>query len=125
MGIMMTIPLLICDDSNMTQRQITKNLPENWQVDISYASDGKEALEYIRAGKGEVVFLDLTMPVMNGYEVLAQLREENHKCVVFVVSADVQPQAIDRVKDLGAVEFLGKPVKSDVLLEKLRVHGLI
>lgn len=121
----MTIPLLICDDSNMAQRQIRKNLPEDWQVDISYASDGKEALEYIRAGKGEVVFLDLTMPVMNGYEVLTQLRKENQKCVVFVVSADTQPQAVDRVKDMGALEFLGKPIDSAVLLEKLRMHGLI
>jgi|TARA_Y100000310_G_scaffold321335_1_gene378818 CheY-like chemotaxis protein len=121
----MAIPLLICDDSNMAQRQIRKNLPENWQVDISYASDGKEALEYIRAGKGEVVFLDLTMPVMNGYEVLAQLQKENHKCVVFVVSADVQPQAIDRVKEMGAAEFFGKPIDKEILLERLRVHGLI
>ncbi len=121
----MTIPLLICDDSSMAQRQIKKNLPEDWAVDISYASDGQEALEYIRAGKGEVVFLDLTMPVMNGYDVLAQLRQEKQKCVVFVVSADIQPQAADRVKNMGALEFFRKPIDSGVLLEKLRLHGLI
>ena len=104
----MAIPLLICDDSNMARKQVAKALPEGWDVSISYASNGLEALAAIRQGKGEMVFLDLTMPEMDGFGVLETIRNEDLKSVVIVISGDIQPVARDRVLQLGAIDFIKK-----------------
>lgn len=121
----MAIPLLICDDSNMARRQLVKALPEGWDVSISYASNGLEALAAIRQGKGEMVFLDLTMPELDGFGVLAAIREEDLKSVVIVISGDIQPLARDRVMQLGAIDFIKKPISQEKLRQTLETFGLL
>lgn len=121
----MAIPLLICDDSNMARKQVTRSLPDGWEVDVTYAANGLEGIEAIRAGKGEMVFLDLTMPEMDGYEVLEAIKSERHKSIVIVISGDIQPEARDRVLALGALEFIKKPINKDKLAEVLHQYGLM
>lgn len=121
----MAIPLLICDDSNMARKQVTRSLPEGWDVDITYAANGLEGIEAVRAGRGEMVFLDLTMPEMDGYEVLEAIKQENLKSVVIVISGDIQPQARERVLALGALEFIKKPINKEKLAEVLHRYGLL
>lgn len=121
----MSIPLLICDDSSMARKQVTRSLPSDWDVAITYATNGAEGLEAIKNGQGEMVFLDLTMPVMDGYEVLEAIRQENHKCIVIVISGDIQPDARQRVLGLGALEFIRKPVNKELLTDVLERFGLL
>jgi CheY-like chemotaxis protein len=121
----MTIPLLICDDSNMARKQVARSLPEGWDVDISFANNGLEGLQAIREGRGEMVFLDLTMPELDGYGVLDAIKAEGLKCVVIVISADIQPQARERVMSAGALGFIRKPVNRDKLTEVLSRYGLL
>ena len=71
------------------------------------------------------MFLDLTMPVMDGYEVLETLKREGLNAFVIVISADVQPKAQERVKELGAIAFLKKPVKTDEVKQVLREYGIL
>lgn len=120
----MSIPLLICDDSNMARKQVTRALPSGWDVDITYATNGAEGLAAIRDGKGEMVFLDLTMPELDGYAVLDAVKSEGLKCMVIVISADIQPEARDRVLKAGALEFIRKPIDSQKLLTVLNQYGL-
>src|SRR6202012_2634592 len=89
----MALPILVVDDSALARKVLTKSLPEDWDVEVSYATNGVEALEQYRAGKASVMFLDLTMPDMNGYEVLEILKQEELNTFVIVVSADVQLEA--------------------------------
>ncbi len=121
----MTIPLLICDDSNMARKQVIKSLPDEWEVDITLATNGVEAIEAIRAGKAEMVFLDLTMPEMDGYGVLETVKNEGLKSVVIVISGDIQAAAVDRVKSLGALDFIKKPINKEKLRETLNKFGLL
>ena len=121
----MSIPLLICDDSNMARKQVARSLPEGWDVDITFATNGVEGLEAIRAGKGEMVFLDLTMPELDGYGVLETIKEENLKCVVIVISADIQPEARERVMKFGALDFIRKPINNEKLVDVLNKYGLL
>lgn len=121
----MAIPLLICDDSNMARKQVVRSLPQGWEVDITFAGDGQEALEAIRNGKGEMVFLDLTMPELDGYGVLERVRNEDLKSVIIVISGDIQPEARERVKALGALDFIKKPVDGDKLRHVLETYGLL
>ncbi|MDO3382105.1 response regulator [Gilvimarinus algae] len=121
----MSTPLLICDDSKMARNQVARALPDTWEVDISFASNGVEALDAIRAGRGEMVFLDLTMPEMDGYHVLETIQREQLKSVVIVISGDIQPDARERVTSLGAIDFIQKPINAEKLQETLRKFGLI
>ncbi|TRX74240.1 response regulator [Pseudomonas mangiferae] len=119
------IPLLVCDDSNMARKQLIRALPADWPVSISQAANGQEALAAIRQGLGQVMLLDLTMPVMDGYQTLAALREEGLQSRVVVVSGDVQEEAVRRVKELGALAFLKKPADPEALRATLAELGLL
>ena len=121
----MGIPVLICDDSSMARKQVFRSLPEGWDVDIEYAANGAEGINAIRGGKGEMVFLDLTMPEMDGYEVLKAIKDENLKCMVIVISGDIQPEARERVLGLGALDFIKKPISKDKLAAVLQTYGLM
>ncbi len=121
----MPIPLLICDDSAMARKQVKKSLPLNWEVDVTFAENGAQGIQAIREGKGEMVFLDLTMPELDGYGVLQKVKEEGLKSVIIVISADIQPEARERVVKLGALDFIKKPIDSQKLEEVLKKYGLL
>ncbi|MBV1919718.1 MAG: response regulator [Pseudomonadales bacterium] len=121
----MSIPLLICDDSAMARKQVKRAIPDGWDVDITLATNGVEGIEAIRSGKGEMVFLDLTMPELDGYGVLQKVKEEGHKSIIIVISADIQPEARERVMGLGALDFVKKPIDGKKLTEVLNKYGLL
>jgi len=121
----MTTNVLICDDSSFARKQMARAMPPEWQVEISFAGDGLEGLDAIRAGKGDVVFLDLTMPNLDGYGVLEAIRREDLPAMVIVVSGDIQPDAQERVKALGAMAFVKKPVDADKARAILSEFGIM
>lgn len=87
--------------------------PQDWQ--ILFAGHGAEAMNVLKAQPVDWLFLDLNMPVMDGYQVLAEIRKLQLITRVIVVSGDVQPEAYERVMALGAVDFIQKPVDSTKL----------
>lgn len=119
------IPLLICDDSNMARKQLLRALPADWGVSVTMATNGQEGLDAVRQGLGQVMLLDLTMPVMDGYQALAAIRAENLTANIIVVSGDVQEEAVRRVMELGALAFLKKPADPEELEATLRRLGLM
>lgn len=120
----MSTKLLICDDSNMARKQLARSLPDGWDVDVSFATNGLEGVEAIKAGKGDVLLLDLNMPVMDGYQVLEAILEQDLPTLTIVVSGDIQPEAHKRVTSLGALDFIQKPVNKEKLTEVLRSYGV-
>ena len=122
----MPIQVTVVDDSRLGRKMVLKALPAGWDAELTQACNGEEALAACRAGKGDVVFLDLNMPVMDGYQFLEALGQESSlNPTVFVVSADIQPIALERVKQLGAKAFLKKPVNSEEVAAVLCQHQLL
>ncbi|UCX03500.1 response regulator [Shewanella glacialimarina] len=121
----MTIPVLICDDSALARKQMARTLPKDWDVEVTFANNGAEGIEAIRAGKGEIVFLDLNMPVMDGYEVLQIVQQQDLPALIIVVSGDIQIKAHERVKALGALDFIQKPVSADAISNILQEYGIL
>ncbi|MFD2164901.1 response regulator [Thalassotalea euphylliae] len=117
--------VLICDDSNLARKQVLRSLPEKWEVDVQLATNGLEALEVLRNNRIDVLFLDLTMPELDGIGVLEGIKDENITVDVFVISADIQPEMQNKVMELGAKAFLRKPVKADLLVSTLQDHGMM
>lgn len=122
---MSAVSLLICDDSSLARKQLLQALPAGWLVEISQAATGLEALERIRLGGIDVLLLDLTMPELDGYQVLAHLRQEQLGCKTIVISADVQDEAVRRVLELGALAFIKKPADPVHLHQTLASLGLM
>ncbi len=108
----------------MARKQLIRALPAEWPVTITQATNGQEALAALRQGLGQVMLLDLTMPVLDGYETLAAMRAEGLACKVVVVSGDVQDEAVRRVKELGAMAFIKKPADPEILRSTLLELGL-
>lgn len=121
----MPVSVLVVDDSPIARKMLIRSLPAEWDIEITQASNGFEALAAYRAGKVDVMFLDLTMPEMDGYQVLETLRSEDLNCLVIVVSADVQERAKERALQLGAIAFIQKPVSAVGLSEVLKQYGML
>ncbi len=115
----MPLNILICDDSAFARKQLARALPSDWNINIHFAGNGQEGLEQILSGNGDLVFLDLTMPVMDGYQVLQAIKNESLKTRVIVVSGDIQPEAHTQVMALGALAFIKKPCSTAELTSLL------
>lgn len=120
----MKLPVLICDDSRLARRQMARSLPQGWDIELSFAENGTEAINMIHQGKADLLFLDLNMPVMNGYEVLDQIRSADLPTMVLVVSGDIQAEARSRVMAKGALDFIKKPVSTEQIREVLLRYGI-
>jgi len=113
---------LVTDDSKLARLSLVKSLKNvAGDVSIFQATNGVEALKVMEEEKVDVVFLDLTMPEMDGYEALPKLLEMNPKAKVIVVSADVQTKAKERVIALGAQLHMQKPINIEKMQEILDI----
>ncbi|MDH5471257.1 MAG: response regulator [Gammaproteobacteria bacterium] len=120
----MTTSVLICDDSSLARKQMARSLPSDWDVDVSFAENGLLGLKALKEGKGEILFLDLNMPEMDGYEVLNAIRENELSTLVVVVSGDIQPEAYQRVISMGALDFVKKPVDARQIQDIFHKYGI-
>ena len=120
----MAIPVLICDDSSFAQKQLVHALPDDFDSELLFAKNGIEAIEQIKTGKVKVLFLDLNMPVLDGYGVLKHIHENNINVKTIVVSGDVQPEAHERVMNLGALAFIKKPVNNSDMAAIIKQYEL-
>jgi len=100
--------VLIVDDSRTARLILKKELPAACRGDITEASGGREAIDKCTSQSFDVMFLDLTMPELDGFQVLEHLSAAQRLPRTIVVSADSQPGARDRVLALGALAFLKK-----------------
>ena len=114
--------LLVDDDADdqIYFRDAVNELNETLKCEV--ANNGQEALEKIEQPPlPDCIFLDLNMPVMNGYECLAHLRSEdrykNIPVVIFTTSKNVQD--IDLARRMGANLFFTKPTNFSTLCAKL------
>lgn len=116
----MSYPVLICDDSALARKQMARSLPASLNADITFAIHGVDALEQLDKHSFKLMFLDLTMPELDGFETLEAMRARGDQTPVVVVSGDIQPKAKERVMALGARAFIQKPIDKTILNDVLR-----
>lgn len=121
----MPLKILVVDDNKFPRKMLIKALPEGPDYEVTEASTGQDALDAIKASPPDLMFLDLTMPDMDGFEVLRHIKEAGNPLAVVVISADIQERAVLRVMELGAREFLKKPVSTDEISRILREIGAV
>ncbi len=115
---------LVVDDSRVV-RKVARRILEIHGFTVEEAEDGSRALESCRECLPDCVLLDWNMPVMNGLEMLTQLRAEGYSEVkVLMVTTEAENDFILRALDAGADEYLMKPFENEALAEKLAMLGL-
>ena len=107
--------ILIVDDSPIARKMLKSCLPKDQGFEFNEAADGKEGYEKYQELNPDVTFMDLTMPVMTGYESIEKIIEYDKNAIIIVVTADVQMNAIKTVMDSGAFMVLKKPLKKEEL----------
>ncbi|MGR5175468.1 response regulator [Vibrio parahaemolyticus] len=105
--------ILICDDSKVARRSLANCIAGSFEGEIMYAESGQEALDLMESVAINVLFLDLTMPEMDGFEVLQSLQSTIHEAKIVVVSGDIQQPAQQRCFELGAYAFIQKPLTAE------------
>ena len=112
--------ILVVEDEKKINDVIVKTLKkEKYGVDSCF--DGEEALDYIFSVEYDIILLDIMLPKKDGFEVLKSMRKKGIKTPVLFLTA--RDQIEDRVRglDLGADDYLVKPLAVEELLARIRV----
>lgn len=98
--------LIAEDEKSYVESLVLKLKHSGYEADG--VGNGEEAIEALKKKKYDLIFLDLLMPKMNGFEVLEILKREKITTPVIVISNLAQVTEEKRCRDLGAIDFLNK-----------------
>ena len=126
--------LLIVDDIDDNRFTLTRRLARQGYPNVTSAVDGRQALELLNSKPFDLVLLDIMMPNVNGYEVLAQMKASlslRHIPVIMISAID-EIDSVIRCIELGAEDYLPKPFNPTLLrarvgacLERKRLHDQV
>jgi len=121
-------PTVLIVDDNADTRVVVRWMLERWGCRVVEASDGREALEKTVEHRPDLVVMDLSMPVADGYEAVRAIRsrEEFSALPVIAVTAFDRAVARDEAEAAGFDHYLSKPIdfkRLEVLVEKLTKSG--
>jgi two-component system chemotaxis response regulator CheY len=108
--------ILIVDDS-MAARMLMKGFfSDDSSFEILEAENGQRAVDIYKSERPDITFLDLTMPVMDGFEALRLIRETDPGAIVIILTADIQKKSIEKAMGLGAYTVIKKlPAKENII----------
>lgn len=117
--------ILVTDDSKMARKMVIKTLQDalnDKNYEVLEAQNGQESVDLYKEHNPNIVFMDLTMPVMDGFEALKKIKEFDINAKIVIISADIQKLSMDKALQLGAFNFIKKPIdvfKMHQILDKI------
>ncbi len=114
--------ILVVDDDEMNFRVIGNICKEEPLYQIYGAESGKEAVEFLKSQKVDLILLDIEMPGMNGFETFEQIRQITDVPVAFI-TATRDYDMIEKARKLGVEDYITKPYLAAVFLET--IHGIM
>lgn len=114
-------PILVIDDEPYILRSLSYLLQREGYA-VETASTGEEGLNRVRNLHPPLVFLDIMMPHMNGYEVCEQVKQDPNLDGTYVIMLSAKGQQIDRERGLlgGADEYMTKPFSPREVAQRVR-----
>ncbi len=109
--------VLVVDDDAVIVKMLTITL-ETSGYEVVTASNGEEALQAVLEEEPDLILLDIMMPVMDGLEMLEELRKTS-QIPVIIISAFGDQDKVERARELGIECFLNKPFSMEILIEML------
>lgn len=104
--------ILFCEDEPAIRKLILAALRSSGH-EVKVVGDGAEGLASINLEPPDVIFTDISMPVMDGYQLWTEIqsRPELQRIPVVVLTASVQPNELTDLRDRGLVHYIAKPFK--------------
>ncbi len=117
--------ILIIDDEPANVMVLEETLQQSGQTSIKSISDPREALDTYKKFQPDLVLLDLNMPHLNGFEVMAQIEDVDpeNKIPIMILTAQIDQSTRLKALDAGAREFLTKPF--DILEISLKIRNIL
>ena len=114
-------PILLVDDEPYILRSLSYLLTREG-YEVATASNGEEGLARLRQIRPPLVFLDIMMPRMNGYEVCEEIKQDPALAATYVIMLSAKGQQIDRERGLlgGADEYMTKPFSPREVAQRVR-----
>jgi two-component system chemotaxis response regulator CheY len=101
--------ILLVDDSPIIHRLLRKTLESNGYEVCGDAKNGREGVEMYKSLKPDLVFMDITMPIMDGLEAAKLIKELDPQARIIMLSAMGDDEIVGQAKELGIDIFLKKP----------------
>jgi len=111
--------ILIVDDEDDFREAIIKRLKAR-KIDVEGADSGPRTLEMLDVQDFDVVILDVRMPGMDGIETLREIKRKKPLVEVIILTGHASVETGIQVMQLGAFDYLMKPITLDDLLDKVR-----
>lgn len=112
--------ILIVEDTELNIDLLTQLLEDEYNLLI--ARDGAEGVRLARAQNPDLILMDISLPVMDGYEATRKIRETMQTTPIIGLSAHAMNGDAARAKEAGCNDYLTKPVDDDLLLSKLKKY---
>ncbi len=114
--------ILIIDDSNTALVLMEYALKEAGYISLA-ASNVKEATKLMEKHSPDLILLDLSMPEISGYDFLKRKNELHIDHIpIIIVSAYDSVESIELTRNLGAVDFIAKPIRLDAMMDKIKCY---
>lgn len=110
--------LLTIDDSK-TIRMILARAFKGYDCALIEAANGEEGLKAAAEHKPDLIILDITMPQMDGIQMLTLLREKGDATPVIMLTAEGGATSVQRASHLGISDYIGKPFQNDAIVAKV------
>jgi len=111
--------ILVVDDEENARNALSRILTREG-YEVASAGNGYEALNYLRGKEVELIITDINMPEMNGLTFLRELSKSHPESNVIMVTAYGEVESYFEAMNLGAFEYINKPVKIDELKKIIR-----
>ena len=111
--------LILIADDRPSSRELLRTVLERSGYDVIEAAEGEAALERARQGNPDLILLDLQMPKLDGYGVLAELRRDSRfrNLPICALTASAMRGDREKILEAGFTEYLSKPVGIELLRE--------
>jgi len=112
--------ILLVEDNDINQL-VAKDILEQVGIHVSIASNGEEAIEYVRANKFDAVLMDVQMPIMDGYKATEIIRKSYSSWELPIIAMTANALKGDRERSLepGMNDYISKPINPELLFETL------
>lgn len=111
-------------EDNFHNRRLVRKILESQGYSLIEAEDGEAGLDKVREVKPPLVLLDITLPKMDGLEVLSHIRSDaelSHTPVIALTASAMRGDR-ERFLDAGCDDYISKPIQMRELLEKVKHH---
>jgi len=113
--------VMIIDDEETIREGMRSVI--NWEEHdcciIGEAEDGDEGVKLITSLKPDIIFTDVRMPGLNGLEMIAQIKEQHHRCIIVILTGFREFEYAQQAIRLGAFRLILKPTNTDELLQTI------